>query len=121
MMRHAKSTAAIKSEFMPLGSAISKQRAADKLEGSKKKRLADMRPSEELYKFPTLGQISKMGQESPLSNLVYPQRKQNFRSTDMGGLDGMPADEELSKSFRTEKMAPRHGDISLLEEDKTAT
>jgi hypothetical protein len=39
----------------------------------------------------------------------------------MGGLDGMPADEELSKSFRTEKMAPRHGDISLLEEDKSMT
>jgi hypothetical protein len=31
MMKHAKSTAAIKSEFMPLGSAISKQRAADKI------------------------------------------------------------------------------------------
>jgi hypothetical protein len=39
----------------------------------------------------------------------------------MGDLDGMLADEELSKSFRTEIMAPRHGDISLLEKDKSMT
>lgn len=55
-MKPSRSVVAIKTEFMPMGSAISMKRAADRLEsGSKKKRLADLRPSEELYKFPTLG------------------------------------------------------------------
>ena len=100
-MKHAKSTAAIKPEFMPLGSAIARQRAADKLEsGSKKKLRADMKPSEELFKFPTLGQISKMGQESPLSKLVYPQRqRQTFKSEDMGGFAGMAGEGQPGASF----------------------
>ena len=55
-MKPSRSAVAIKTEFMPMGSAISLQRAADKFESrSKKKRLADERPSQELYKFPTLG------------------------------------------------------------------
>ena len=45
-MKPSRSAVAIKSEFMPMGSTFSKQRAADKLESSsKKKKLADERPS----------------------------------------------------------------------------
>lgn len=59
-MKHVKSTLTMRTEYLPLGSAISRQLTEAKLKSSSKKKKVDETPDEILYKFPTLGQISKM-------------------------------------------------------------
>ena len=69
--KHGKSTLTMRTDYLPLGSAISRQLTEAKLKTHKKKKLIDENPDEELYKFPTLGQISKMTVESnPLAKHV---------------------------------------------------
>jgi hypothetical protein len=55
-MKHVKSTLTMRTEYLPMGSALSKQLTEAKLiKGSKKRKEKEEAPSEELYKFPTLG------------------------------------------------------------------
>ena len=108
-MKNVKSTLTMRTEYLPLGSSLSRQLTEQKLKSAgKKKKEKDETPDEMLYKFPTLGQIQTMTvEENPLAQ--KPKKKKAVASNVYGTIET----ELKNKSFisdhspRSQRIAPQ--------------